>query len=230
MGASYSSGTYFQFVLEFGDFLKKHPIIAPGVSPEDGSELRGARMVGRWKSGECTHRYVKAGRLNPSYSQVLSVDITPLKDDPELAADPLRNNDPRFQGDRDDQSRCPFAAHIRKTLPRADLEDADPPISLENRRILRRGIKSSIVDAFQFLQHSWANNVTFPPFEKTPATPGFDPIIGQAGNGGIRMLSGTDPADPNVELTLTEEFVVPRGSEYFFTPSIKSLKETFAKV
>lgn len=146
----------------------------------------------------CTHRYVKAGRLNPSYSQVLSVDITPLKDDPELAADPqryvifyssvpllcslhVRNNDFRFQGERDDQSRCPFAAHIRKTLPRADLEDADPPISLENRRILRRGIQfgpevtksekeegktqhgrgllfmcyqSSIVDAFQFLQKS----------------------------------------------------------------------------
>ncbi|KAK0496631.1 peroxidase TAP [Armillaria luteobubalina] len=221
-----------------GSFLvfRKHPIIAPGLSPEDGSELRGARMVGRWKSGA-------------------PIDITPLQDDPELAADPQRNNDFRFQGERDDQSRCPFASHVRKTLPRADLEDADPPISLENRRILRRGIQfgpevtqsekdeaktqhgrgllfmcyqSSIVDAFQFIQQSWANNVDFPPFEQTPATPGFDPIIGQAGNAGIRMLSGTDPADPNAELTLTEEFVVPRGGEYFFTPSVKSLKETFA--
>lgn len=44
----------FQLVPEFDDFLKKHPIIAPGLSPEDGSELRGARMVGRWKSGEST--------------------------------------------------------------------------------------------------------------------------------------------------------------------------------
>lgn len=228
----------FQLVPEFDDFLKKHPIIAPGLSPEDGSELRGARMVGRWKSGA-------------------PIDITPLQDDPELAADPLRNNDFRFQGERDDQSRCPFASHIRKTLPRADLEDADPPISLENRRILRRGIQfgpevtqsekdeaktqhgrgllfmcyqSSIVDAFQFIQQSWANNVDFPPFEQTPATPGFDPIIGQAGNAGIRTLSGTDPADPNTELTLTEEFVVPRGGEYFFTPSVKSLNETFARL
>ncbi len=41
----------FQLVPEFDDFLKKHPIIAPGLSPEDGSELRGARMVGRWTSG-----------------------------------------------------------------------------------------------------------------------------------------------------------------------------------
>ncbi|KAK0472318.1 hypothetical protein IW261DRAFT_1424376 [Armillaria novae-zelandiae] len=63
----------------------------------------------------------------------------------------------------------------------------------------------------------------------TTATPGFDPIIGQAGNAGIRMLSGTDPADANDELTLTEEFVVSRGGEYFFTPSINSLKETFAR-
>jgi len=225
-------------VPEFDDFLKKHPIIAPGLSPEDGSELRGARMVGRWKSGA-------------------PIDVTPLKDDPELAADPQRNNDFRFQGERDDQSRCPFAAHIRKTLPRADLEDAEPPVSLENRRILRRGIQfgpevtqseketaktqhgrgllfmcyqSSIDDAFQFIQKSWANNIDFPPFEQTPAVPGFDPIIGQAGNAGIRTLSGTDPADPNAELTLTEEFVVPRGGEYFFTPSIKSLKETFARL
>ncbi|KAK0468764.1 peroxidase TAP [Armillaria novae-zelandiae] len=228
----------FQLVPEFDDFLKRHPIIAPGLSPEDGSELMGARMVGRWKSGA-------------------PIDITPLFDDPELGADPQRNNNFRFQGERDDQSRCPFASHVRKTLPRADLEDTVPPNSLENRRILRRGIQfgpevtqsekdeaktqhgrgllfmcyqSSIVDAFQFIQQSWANNVDFPPFEQTPATPGFDPIIGQAGDAGIRMMSGTDPADPNAELTLTEEFVVPRGGEYFFTPSINSLKGTFARL
>ncbi|KAK0432370.1 peroxidase TAP [Armillaria borealis] len=192
----------FQLMPEFDNFLKKHPIIAPGLSPEDGSELRGARMVGRWKS-----------------------------EDPELAADPQRNNDFCFQGERDDQSRCPFAAHIRKTLLCADLEDANPLISLENRRILRRGIqfgpevtqsekeegktqhgRGSLFMCYQSSIKSWATNVTFPPFEKTPAMP------------------GASSTDPNVELTLTEEFVVPRGGEYFFTPSIKSLKETFAKV
>ncbi|KAK0435361.1 peroxidase TAP [Armillaria borealis] len=234
----------FQLVPEFDDFLKKHPIIAPGLSPEDGSELRGARMVGRWKSGA-------------------PIDITPLKDDPELAADPQRNNDFRYQGERDDQSRCPFAAHLRKTLPRADLEDADPPISLENRRILRRGIQfgpevtqsekeeaktqhgrgllfmcyqSSIVDCFPVHSADCYARVRLFTFilDDPPvlinALRRFDPIIGQAGNAGIRTLSGTDPADPNAELTLTEEFVVPRGGEYFFTPSIKSLKETFGRL
>ncbi|KAK0470216.1 peroxidase TAP [Desarmillaria tabescens] len=237
----------FQLVPEFDDFLKKHPITGHGLSPEDGSELRGARMMGRWKSGA-------------------PIDLTPHKDDPELGADPqrslshsfdTRNNNFRFQGGRDDQSRCPFAAHVRKTLPRADLEDANPPISLENRRILRRGIQfgpevtqsekeeaktrhergllficyqSSIDDAFQFIQKKWANEVGFPPVGETLPKPGFDPIIGQAGNGGIRTLSGTDFADPNVEINLTDEFVVPRGGEYFFSPSIKSLKKTFTRV
>ncbi|KAG7445377.1 uncharacterized protein BT62DRAFT_933216 [Guyanagaster necrorhizus] len=86
-----------QLVPEFADFLRKPPIIImPGLSPEDGSELRDAKMVGRWKSGA-------------------PIDITPLKDDPELAADPQKNNDFSFEGERDDQFRCPFAAHIRKS-------------------------------------------------------------------------------------------------------------------
>ena len=40
-----------QLVPEFNNFLKKNPI--PGVLPPSvGSELLGARMVGRWKSGK----------------------------------------------------------------------------------------------------------------------------------------------------------------------------------
>lgn len=38
-----------QLVPEFDAFLKKNPI--PGAPPELGSELLGARLVGRWKSG-----------------------------------------------------------------------------------------------------------------------------------------------------------------------------------
>ena len=39
----------FQLVPEFNKFLKDHPI--PGLPPAEGSELLGARLVGRWKSG-----------------------------------------------------------------------------------------------------------------------------------------------------------------------------------
>jgi deferrochelatase/peroxidase EfeB len=97
-----------------------------------------------------------------------------------------RNNDFRFAGEHNNQTRCPFAAHIRKTLPRADLEDLNPPISLESRRIMRRGIQfgpevtsfekfegrtlhgrgllfacyqSSIVNGFQFIQKSMSTSL-----------------------------------------------------------------------
>ena len=39
----------FQLVPEFDTFLKRNPV--PGLAPDRGSELLGARMVGRWMSG-----------------------------------------------------------------------------------------------------------------------------------------------------------------------------------
>lgn len=41
----------FQNVPEFHDYLKKNPIVMDGATPEQGSELLGARIVGRWMSG-----------------------------------------------------------------------------------------------------------------------------------------------------------------------------------
>lgn len=38
-----------QLVPEFDAFLEHNPI--PGLPPSEGSELLGARLVGRWKSG-----------------------------------------------------------------------------------------------------------------------------------------------------------------------------------
>lgn len=40
-----------QTVPEFDNFLTAHPIAVPGLSAKEGSELLGARLVGRWKSG-----------------------------------------------------------------------------------------------------------------------------------------------------------------------------------
>lgn len=73
------------------------------------------------------------------------MDISPSQDDPTIGADPTSNNDFRFAfgHDAQAQARCPFAAHIRKTNPRADLEDfpgVPNGISTEPRRIIRSGI------------------------------------------------------------------------------------------
>ena len=93
-----------------------------------------------------------------------------------------RNNNFFFAGEISSQLHCPFAAHVRKTNPRDDLEVPPPPIppiAIEKRRIMRRGVQfgpevtreeahtgktlhgrgllfacyqTSIVNGFQFLQ------------------------------------------------------------------------------
>lgn len=224
-----------QLVPEFNNFLKAKAI--PGLPPAQGAELLGARLVGRWKSGA-------------------PIDLMPIADDPALGADPTRNDNFAFDkaspDDQTTQDRCPFAAHIRKTNPRADLKAFG---GAETRRIIRSGIafgpevspgeatsgktshdrgllfvsyQSVIENGFQFIQQSWANNPGFPP--QKPVQPGFDPIIGQLGQTDPKQfqLSGTNPKSQNTELLLPTQWVVPKGGEYFFTPSIPALKGTFA--
>lgn len=58
--------------------------------------------------------------------------------------------------------------------------------------------------------------------------PGFDPIIGQTSNLAPRALSGTNPKEPDKGLDLSQQWVVTKGGEYFFSPSIPALKQTFA--
>lgn len=216
-----------QKVPEFNTYLETHPVLADGAV--DGSELLGARLVGRWKSGT-------------------PVVLAPLKDDPEIARDPNRNNNFLFSNEGNAQGKCPFAAHIRKTNPRDDLTSRGVDIDLN--RIMRRGIafgpevtirekesgrtdrdrgllfvcyQTSINKGFAFQQKSWSNNPNFPP-EATPQVPGLDPIVGQ---GNIIKLSGVHPDDPGQEAVLPK-FVVPKGGEYFFSPSLEALRETLA--
>lgn len=95
-------------------------VILGTLTAQQGAELLGARMVGRWRSGA-------------------PVDLSPTEDDPALGADPQRNNNFDFAHNgsdiTQDQSRCPFSAHIRKTRPRADLR---------NLNVVNQGIRGGI--------------------------------------------------------------------------------------
>ncbi|KAJ6554408.1 fungal peroxidase [Mycena capillaripes] len=215
-----------QLVPEFHQFLTNNPIVESGLTAEQGSALLGARMVGRWPSGA-------------------PIDLAPLFDDPELGADPTRNNNFTFQHPdatlATNQTRCPFSAHIRKTRPRADL--GTPEESAHH--IMRAGIpygpealtiysclwhhldrtwsrfrfayQSSIANGFRFLQKTWANNAGF-----VHAGVGVDPIIGALA-GAQRVIGGLDPTDSTKTTTLTTDFVVSRGGEYFFSPSLSAI-------
>ncbi|KAJ6572004.1 dye-decolorizing peroxidase precursor [Mycena capillaripes] len=239
-----------QLVPEFNKFLTDNPIHIPALTPKQGSDLLGARMVGRWKSGA-------------------PVFLAPLVDDPVLGADPTRNNNFTYgapgqvtgQASTTDQSKCPFSAHIRKTRPRADLGLPENSSSIHhivrggipygpevttteassNTTQIERGLafvcyQSSIPNGFQFLQHLWADNISnsLPSINGLNLMPnihpgvGFDPIIG-ANQGAQRVVTGLDPTDPTRAITLATDFVVSRGGEYFFSPSLSAIANTLSK-
>ncbi|KAJ4470803.1 fungal peroxidase [Lentinula aciculospora] len=229
-----------QRVPEFNKFLVDNALSNPNLTADQNAELLGARMMGRWKSGA-------------------PVDLTPIVDDPVLAADPQRNNDFNYTHsgfDIDtDQTHCPFSAHLRKTNPRAGLTPEDTANHIIRAGIpygpevtdaesaanvsstdptLERGLafvtyQSDIANGFAFLQQFWANNANFPGAKATP--PGVDPIIGTDGLGQAdvsRNPSGLDPNDSTKIITIDQDFVVSRGGEYFFSPSLSAIQNTLA--
>ena len=57
--------------------------------------------------------------------------------------------------------------------------------------------------------------------------PGFDPIVGQQA-GKARTMSGYQPKDVAKELVLPQDYVVPQGGEYYFLPSMTTLRKIAA--
>jgi Dyp-type peroxidase family len=233
-----------QLVPEFNAFLKAAVLGTivdppqPGLTDSEDFEKRvnflGARLMGRWKSG-------------------LPVVLTPKKDggfpedDPAIGKDPTRNNHFDY-GSREESPRkqfwCPFAAHTRKTGPRTDITKEDgenrmisrggitygPELSAgeEHKTICERGLsfvcyQSSVAAGFEFIQKSWSNNEKFL-LDNAGVTPGFDPIIGQK-QGQARKMTGHDAENLSKELPIPMEFVIAQGGEYFFLPSITTLKK-----
>ncbi|KAJ7260803.1 DyP-type peroxidase [Mycena rebaudengoi] len=230
-----------QLVPEFNKFLADNPVgqKSLGLTKEEGSQLLGARMVGRWKSGA-------------------PVFLTPDRDDPELARNISRNNNFTYVVSGKTVStteECPFSAHIRKTRPRQDLALFELSDTKSKNHIIRAGIpygpevswdeasshktnherglafvcyQSSIANGFQFLQQTWANNPNF-----VQGKPGFDPIIGSNASH-PREVFGLDPDDLKANLTMKGKFsklsyfVVSKGGEYFFSPSLSAIKDTLS--
>jgi Dyp-type peroxidase family len=212
------NGTYIVFrklhqrVAAFRQYLKTN-----STGPED-EELLAAKMMGRWRSGA-------------------PLALCPFHDDPELGADPRRNNDFLYREDDPAGFKTPGGSHIRRTNPR------DAPIAGVARihRMIRRGtaygplLREGVLEddgadrglifafvgahlgrQFEFVQSQWINDGVF-----FGAGDAKDPLVGPNDAGGDLIV----PRRPvRRRLQGLPRFVVTRGGEYGFMPGLRALR------
>ncbi|KAH7908198.1 hypothetical protein BJ138DRAFT_390834 [Hygrophoropsis aurantiaca] len=172
---------------DWRNFAKAPDEAQPPLSDEEGAELFGAYMVGRWKSGTPLALAHFRDTVPPIGGNTKKTnDFDYVKDLPRSIAGP---------SDR----YCPFTAHTRKTAPR----NLDPFIHrkyMESAIIARAGIpygsecteatkdekrgllfvcyQSSIDNGFYLQTTGFANNDFFPVTNLVPQKHGQDPILG----------------------------------------------------
>jgi Dyp-type peroxidase family len=201
-----------QRVAEFRKYLK-----ANSTSVE-AEELLAAKMMGRWRSGA-------------------PLASCPMHDDPALGADFKRNNDFLFKPDDPIGYKTPLGSHIRRVNPR----NADVAGVVRIHRMIRRGtaygpplpagvleddgvdrglmfafVGANIGRQFEFVQSEWMNSSNFfgGASEKDPVAGGGD------GTGSFDV-----PRRPiRIRLKGLPLFVVTRGGEYCFLPSLRALR------
>ncbi len=210
---------FFMDVASFTSFLR-----AAARSFTDGDEeLLAAKIMGRWRDGT-------------------PVVLSPHRPDPELAADPERVDDFRYESDLEGR-RCPLGAHIRRANPR-DALGWHGALSLRHRMI-RRGVSygpppddpavddgidrglvftcfvASIERQFETVQTTWIN----------------DGNVFGLGNDRDFLLGDEDPAgkmtiqaDPPIFLSPQLRFVRVRGGEYLFQPGLAALRALAAGI
>jgi Dyp-type peroxidase family len=193
----------------FRDYLREH-----AETPEE-QELLAAKFMGRWRSGA-------------------PLVLAPEHDDPELGADPMRNNDFNYRKMDPHGYAVPLGSHARRLNPR------DTAVNMNRRRMIRRGatygealaagaaedgvdrgiaafiICASLVRQFEFAQNVWINDRAFHELGNER-----DPIAGtQDGS-----LEYTIPKRPiRKVLKGLPAFTTLKGGAYFFLPGIGALR------
>ena len=191
-------------------------LTANSSSPEE-KELLAAKLMGRWRSGA-------------------PLALCPSSDDPELGADPCRNNAFVFQDDPIGYG-TPAGSHIRRMNPR----DSDVAGIVRIHRMIRRGtsygpplpdgtldddgvdrglifafVGAHLGRQFEFVQSEWMNDSSF--FGGAPAK---DPVAGAGDCNGTFDI----PRRPlRRRLEGLPRFVVTRGGEYCFLPGLRALR------
>jgi Dyp-type peroxidase family len=198
-----------EHVSAFRDFLRQN-----GKTAEE-QELVAAKLMGRWRSGA-------------------PLVLSPDQDNPELGADPQRNNDFDY-GKMDPLGYAsPLGSHARRMNPR------DTAANMNRRRMIRRGatygpylppeapedgtergiaafvICASLVRQFEFAQNVWINDRNFHELGNER-----DPIIGNH-DGTLEFKIPKRPI--RRKITGLPAFTTVRGGAYFFLPGRKALR------
>ena len=212
------NGTYVVFrklhqrVAEFRRYLKSNS------KDQNEEELLAAKMMGRWRSGA-------------------PLALCPFHDDPAVGADARRSNDFLFEADDAAGFKTPGGSHIRRTNPR----DAAIAGVARIHRMIRRGtaygpllpdgvleddgadrglmfafVGANIGRQFEFVQSQWINDGVF-----FGAGEDKDPMVGS----GDTEINFTLPRKPvRKRCVAIPQFVVTRGGEYCFMPSLSALR------
>ena len=205
-------GTFRHFLAERGKLLAR--TLGPDLPNErTPAEYLAAKMMGRWPDG------------------------SPVTVYPDRPGDDPRN-DFGYANDLEG-ARCPLGAHIRRGYPRDSLGFDGKTVN--RRRIIRRGIAygrylpaeeeddgaergvmflayCSGLDQFEFVQSNWIGTG-----EDFLQGDDSDPILGAPKR---RMMIPGDPVNHRRPFLCSDipQFVVMRGGDYFFVPSIAGLR------
>jgi Dyp-type peroxidase family len=198
-----------EHVGSFRDYLREH------AETPDERELLAAKFMGRWRSGA-------------------PLVLAPDKDDPELGADPMRNNDFNYEEMDPFGYACPLGSHARRLNPR------DTAHYMNRRRMIRRGatygpalpedvpddgvdrgiaafiICADLIRQFEFAQNVWINDKTFHELGNE-----HDPICGTQDG----TLDFTVPKRPIRKVHKgIPAFTTLRGGAYFFLPGMNAMR------
>lgn len=214
------NGTYLAFRQYYQDVAAFRRYLQENAKDKDDEEFVAAKMIGRWRSGA-------------------PLALSPDKDDPELGADPHRNNDFTYANRDPNGLACPMGAHMRRCNPRDSLTNSI--VDVKRHRLLRGGtaygpalplgvttddgiergivfifMGASLSRQFEFIQQVWINQGDFIGMAGEK-----DPLIGtNEGHGDF-----TIPGKPlRRRLKGLPSFAIVRGGEYCFLPSLSALR------
>ncbi|MDL2409553.1 peroxidase [Rhizobium calliandrae] len=209
----------YQDVAAFRQYLATAARSLYGSDDQHHRDLVAAKIMGRWPSG-------------------CPLDLSPEKDDPEIASDPDRRNNFTYEGD-DQGLRCPLGSHLRRSNPRATpLKRAT---AVRRHRLIRRGveygphlqdgvleddgvdrglinlfIQADIERQFEFVQAEWMKGGEFLGLDPNEQ----DPINGVGGEGSQMSVPGAK----RPFLFNLPTFVTVKGGEYLFVPGLNALR------